>query len=129
MDYDNALQGLKEKLGNLNRGQWIGIGIGAVLLLVVLGSGGETKEAASPSAGYTCDNIISDLKDMSKDKGPEIFEVNDIVTWEQWTDYGGRMSCKGSAETSSGSQYIEYGITTSPQGSVMVNLNYPHGVM
>lgn len=82
-----------------------------------------------PTVRHTCESIIPAVQDLSKEEGPKIFEINQITVMHEWLQGAPTVSCLGHAETSAGKQYIEFGTDVSPQGSMMVSLRYPHGVM
>lgn len=109
------------------RGQWIAIGLGVFLIIVIAASGGKSGGSAS-SSRPTCDSIVSDVKSLSTEKGPEIFEINEIVVEREWTQAWPSISCRGVAETSSGPNNVVFGTEVSPQGATMLTLEYPNGV-
>ena len=127
MENENAQPEIKRKQAISKRGQWIAIGVGVFLLIVVAASGGGSGGSAA-SDRPTCDSIVSDVKDLAAKKGPEIFEINEIVVDRQWTQGLPSISCHGLAETSSGTQTISFGTEVSPQGATMLTLEYPYGV-
>ena len=126
MEIQSALEGVKTRLSGLKRGHWLAIGGGAAVLLLVAGSGNGGVSVSNP---YSCEDIISEVKELSEEQGPEVFEINISQRGKEWTEASPTVSCWGHAETSAGSQYVEFGTTISNQGNVMVNLSYPNGIM
>lgn len=70
----------------------------------------------------SCNSIVGDAIALSKDGGPEIFEINDIRMTGRVSNY--IITCTGRAVTNRGDQQVEFGTTVTPQGNTMINLKY-----
>ena len=127
MDSDKDQPRVKGWQALSKRSRWIIIGLGVFLMIGIAASGGKSGGSAS-SGRPTCDSIVSDVKSLSTEKGPEIFEINDIVVEREWTQARPSISCRGVAETSSGPNSVVFGTEVSPQGATMLTLEYPNGI-
>lgn len=129
MDFKEVLGRVQARATQLSKRQWIGIGAAALLLFALFGAGSGSDIALDSSGRHTCESIIPAVQDLSKEKGPEIFEINQISLGREWTQGWPSVSCSGLAQTSAGSQYVNFGTEVSPQGNLMVTLQYPNGIM
>lgn len=126
MNFEQTVENARRAIRSISFKQWLIVG--GILLLAYFFVGDEDDIFLDSRGRHTCESIIPEVVQLSKEDGPEIFEINEIEEISSWVVAVPVVQCRGIAETSKGSQNIEFGTEQSPQGTLMITLRYPHGI-
>lgn len=126
MNFEQTVENARRAIGSMSFKQWLIVG--GIVLLAYFFLGGEDDIFVDSRGRHTCESVIPEVIRLSKEDGPEIFEINEIEEISSWVVAVPVVQCRGIAETSKGSQNIEFGTEQTEQGALMITVRYPYGI-